>query len=161
MQSWARPIQRDVVMLCGICGVKSPTWTDRVEHISAHFTAGQDMSFWLWVGMPGGVTPRQQTSQTTPPKTGFPHKCQYCGDVFARYIDGIWHERQFHNRYVFRMGAADNAGINPKKRTLQLGFSEESRFPAGRGSAASRPLRGGPSNLRPSPAGRLNPFKPQ
>ncbi|KAF2457411.1 hypothetical protein BDY21DRAFT_25232 [Lineolata rhizophorae] len=60
MAAWERPVQRNVLIKCGICGADIRCWQDRVEHLSNHFGAGQDMRF--WIGPPGGILPGDITS---------------------------------------------------------------------------------------------------
>ena len=112
-------------MQCGICGVKLDTWTDRAEHLSQHFTAGQDMSYWL--GLAGGVIDAQDYSDRPPViNERGNHVCR-CGASFPRYVDGVWHERQMHSRYRVR-SAEDESGMNPTPRPLHKAFAGASRF---------------------------------
>lgn len=71
MQSWCRRVSRNVIIACGMCGLRLSTWNERVEHISIHFADGLDMRYWL--GAPGGVA-----SLTSPNDDSHHHQHYQC-----------------------------------------------------------------------------------
>jgi hypothetical protein len=116
ISGWRRPVQRKVMFRCGICGVDIASWPERMDHISGHFTAGQDMRFWR--GEPGQIhaadeaataTSDRRDSALLPPTMTTtkvtiddkPHACtaRNCAERFSKSTDLIYHERRVHNIY--------------------------------------------------------------
>ena len=135
MADWCRPIQRDVTIACGICGLRLQTWSTRADHISAHFVDGHSMD--LWVSAPGGITPSSAFPEAQPPSAQglaldnpassptaefqHHHPCSHCAARFTSYVDAVFHERQAHAVYKPRPTAHDRDGAMPKPSATQRG----------------------------------------
>ncbi|PVI07495.1 hypothetical protein DM02DRAFT_666808 [Periconia macrospinosa] len=110
MKSWCRPINHNVLLICGLCVCVLPDWGTRADHMVDHFTDNIGMDMWLWE-RPGGVV----TSDVLPegnilrglsqhyspyPHPEGTHKCEVCSDAFRFMSNLIVHRRQVHN--IFR-----------------------------------------------------------
>ncbi|KAF2115581.1 hypothetical protein BDV96DRAFT_646570 [Lophiotrema nucula] len=104
IQTWCRPIERTVVMVCGLCCAFLPDWSARADHLAAHFNDGITMQFWL-LG-PGGITPVPDGLQDTFSDLFKVHStddgkyaCHMCSDRFASTSCTVAHKRQEHKSY--------------------------------------------------------------
>ena len=160
---WCRPIQRDVAIACGICGLRLQTWSARADHISAHFVDGHSMD--LWVGAPGGITPSSALPEahslsaqglaldnpaSSPTAECQHHPCSHCAARFTRYVDAVFHERQAHAVYRPRPTAPDRDDVMPKPSAAQrggTGLREE--YPTILGVQIRRRAKGPEPRLKP------------
>ncbi|KAF2400769.1 hypothetical protein EJ06DRAFT_405341 [Trichodelitschia bisporula] len=51
--SWGKPVNRNLLFRCGFCHDLLTSWSNRMEHLAAHFDDGLDMA--SWTGGPGGI----------------------------------------------------------------------------------------------------------
>ncbi|KAF2727005.1 hypothetical protein EJ04DRAFT_152763 [Polyplosphaeria fusca] len=95
-QTWCRPVERAVDLICGFCGLVLSDWPSRIEHIAAHFIDGITMLFWLL--RPGGMKPHG-TEAGALASSDIEAKCPRCSDQFGSETEMIFHKRQIHNVY--------------------------------------------------------------
>ncbi|KAF2007753.1 hypothetical protein P154DRAFT_2630 [Amniculicola lignicola CBS 123094] len=98
---WCRPIQRDVVFMCGLCGRILPDWPTRCDHIASHFVDGIAMNMWLL--SPGAMIPSVDfSSEKFEPKSDpdAEYPCSQCPLRFNKQCHTVIHKRQAHNRFI-------------------------------------------------------------
>jgi hypothetical protein len=125
VQDWSRPIQRNVIICCGLCGLTLETWNSRVHHIAKHFGDGQDMQFWM--GPPGGILDASSGAtglvdfiiktrkHASAESVLEPRQCFYinrqtgaqCEVRVSHRLEAVLHSRQAHGRYKLTSESLD------------------------------------------------------